>query len=139
MVTDHSIKMQVLLEPVGRPWTKTHVADQCQIQQLTKETEFDFEFVANDRCCLKIEHFGKSDNDPTTAVVIKKISFFGIADPKFVWAGTYYPDYPEHYTDKKLALPGQGYLGWNGIYRLEFSVPVFTWIHQTLDLGWIYG
>ena len=139
MVTDHSIKMQVLLEPVGRPWTKIHVADQCQIQQLTKETEFDFEFVANDRCCLKIEHFGKSDNDPTTAVVIKKISFFGIADPKFVWAGTYYPDYPEHYTDKKLALPGQGYLGWNGIYRLEFSVPVFTWIHQTLDLGWIYG
>ena len=76
MVTDHPVKMQVLLEPIGCPWTKIQIDDQCQIQQLTNTTEFNFEFVARDRCCLKIEHFEKSDNDPTTAVVIKKISFY---------------------------------------------------------------
>lgn len=139
MATEYPVKMRVTLEPVGEPWIDIDVEGWGQIQRLTETTDFDFEFDAQDRCCLKIEHFKKADNDATTAVIIKSISFFDIADPKFVWAGTYYPDYPEHYTDKKPTLPGQGYLGWNGIYRLEFSVPVFTWIHQTLDLGWIYG
>ena len=139
MATEYPVKMCVTLEPVGKPWIDIDVEGWGQIQRLTKTTDFDFEFDAQDRCCLKIKHFKKVDNDATTAVIIKSISFFDIADPKFVWAGTYYPDYPEHYTDKKPALPGQDYLGWNGIYRLEFSVPVFTWIHQTLDLGWIYG
>jgi hypothetical protein len=139
MATEYAVKMRVTLEPVGRPWIGIDVEGWGQIQMLTETTDFDFQFDAQDRCCLKVEHFKKADDDATTAVIVKSIGFFGIADPKFVWAGTYYPDYPEHYTDKKPALPGQGYLGWNGIYRLEFSVPVFTWIHQTLDLGWIYG
>ena len=73
------------------------------------------------------------------AVIVKELKFFEISDPRVVWAGVYYPEYPDHYPDKTYPLPGHGYLGWNGIYRLEFSVPVFTWIHQTLDLGWIYG
>jgi hypothetical protein len=87
---------------------------------------------------LEVEHFDKADTDATTAVIIKDISFFDISDPKFVWSGVYHPNYPEHYVDKVTPLPGQGYLGWNGVYRLEFSVPVFTWMHQTMNLGWIY-
>jgi len=139
MATEYPVKIQVTLEPVGQPWVSVDAEGWGQIQQLTEPTDFDLEFDARERCCLKIEHFKKADDDPTTAVSIKSISFFGIAHPKFIWAGTYYPDYPEHYADKKPSLPGQGYLGWNGVYRLEFSVPVFTWIHQTLDMGWIYG
>ena len=139
MATEYPVKMRVTLEPVGRPWIDIDVEGQGRIQQLTETTDFNFEFRAQDRCCLKVKHFKKADNDIATAVIINSISFFDIADPKFVWAGTYYPDYPEHYTDKTPALPAQGYLGWNGIYQLEFSVPVFTWIHQTQSLGWIYG
>ena len=139
MATEYPVKMRVTLEPVGEPWVDVDVEGWGRIQRLTEPTDFDFEFEAQDRCCLKVEHFKKADHDPTTAVIIKQISFFGIADPKFIWAGTYYPDYPEHYPDKTSPLPGHGYLGWNGVYRLEFSVPVFTWIHQTLDMGWIYG
>jgi hypothetical protein len=32
-------------------------------------------------------------------------------------------------------------LTWDGLVsgRLTFTVPVFTWIHQTQNLGWIYG
>ena len=139
MATEYPVKMRVTLEPVGDPWVDVDVEGWGRIQRLTETTDFDFEFEAQDRCCLKVEHFKKADHDPATAVIIKQISFFGIADPKFIWAGTYYPDYPEHYLDKTSPLPGHGYLGWNGVYRLEFSVPVFTWIHQTLDMGWIYG
>lgn len=139
MATEYPVKMRVTLEPVGEPWIDIDVEGWGRIQQLTETTDFDFEFTAQDRCCLKVEHFKKTDDDATTAVIVKSISFFGISNPKFVWSGTYYPDYPKHYLDKKPALPAQGYLGWNGTYRLEFPVPVFTWIHQTLEMGWIYG
>lgn len=139
MAIEYPVKMCVTLEPVGEPWVDVDVEGWGRIQQLTETTDFEFEFDAQDTCCLKIEHFKKADNDHDTAVVIKKISFFGISDPKFIWAGAYYPDYPEHYPDKTSPLPGHGYLGWNGVYRLEFSAPVFTWIHQIQNLGWIYG
>lgn len=138
MVTKYPVKIRVTLEPVGNPWVSVDVDGRGRTQQLTETTEFDLEFDSQDRCSLKIEHSKKADNDPTTAVIIKQISFFGITNPKFIWAGIYYPDYPEYYADKTPALPGQGYLGWNGVYRLEFSVPVFTWIHQVQNLGWLY-
>jgi hypothetical protein len=138
MAIEYPVKMCVTLEPVGNPWVDVDVEGQGRIQKLTETTDFEFEFDAQDVCCLKVKHFNKADNDQDTAVIVKKISFFGITDPRFVWAGSYFPDYPEHYPDKTTPLPGYGYLGWNGVYQLEFSVPVFTWIHQTLDLGWIY-
>lgn len=138
MATEYPIKMRVTLEPVGQPWVDVDCEGWGRIQKLTETTDFDFEFDAQDHCCLKIEHFKKSDLDPTTAVIIKQISFFGISDPRFIWQGIYYPDYPDHYADKKSPLPAQDYLGWNGVYLLQFSVPVFAWIHQTLSLGWVY-
>jgi hypothetical protein len=87
MATEYPVKMRVTLEPVGEPWIDIDVEGWGQIQRLTETTDFDFEFNAQDRCCLKIEHFKKADNDATTAVIIKSISFFDIANPKFVWAG----------------------------------------------------
>jgi hypothetical protein len=139
MVTEYPVKLRVTLEPVGQPWVSVSAGGQKQVQQLDKTTDFDFEFVLRSGpCCLKVEHFKKDDNDRLTAVIVKEIGFFGISDPKFIWAGLYYPDYPLHYPDKSSPLHGQCYLGWNGVYQLEFSVPVFTWMHNTLDLGWIY-
>lgn len=132
------VQMSVTLEPVGQPWVIIDANGQGQLQRLITVTDFNFVLRANQLARLKITHFEKSDNDATTAVIVKKISFYGIEDPRFIWAGTYYPDYPEHYPDKISPKPGQGYMGWNGVYVLEFSVPVFTWIHQLQNLGWIY-
>lgn len=133
------VKMCVTLEPVGKPWIIAEANGQGQLQQLLTTHDFNFDFRADDNGYLKITHFDKADHDHDTAVIVKEIKFFNISDPKFIWAGVYYPEYPEHYPNKTSPLPGQGYLGWNGVYRLEFSVPVFTWIHQTQNLGWIYG
>jgi hypothetical protein len=133
------VKMCITLEPVGKPWIIAEANGRGQLQQLLTTTDFSFDFKAHNSGYLKVTHFDKADNDPTTAVVIKQISFFGISDPKFIWAGVYYPDYPEHYPDKQLSLPGQTYLGWNGVYQLEFSIPVFTWMHKIKNFGWIYG
>lgn len=106
----------------------------------TKRIELEFDSPVG---WLKITFMNKPDNDPVMAVGIDSIEFFGISDPKFVLAGVYTPKYPEPWysqqTEKPpVQLPQQNYMGWNGSWRLDFSVPVFTWMHETLNLGWIY-
>jgi hypothetical protein len=111
---------------------------------LLKPTVFDIEFDTELlQETLEIEHTGKSDTDPTTAVVVDSVSFFGIQDSKFVWQGIYKPVYPGLWYSQQSPKPaqsiaGQTYLGWNVCYQLTFDIPVFTWIHQVQDLGWIY-
>lgn len=107
----------------------------------TKRIELEFDAPVG---WLEIVFMNKPDTDPDMAVIIDQIEFFGISDPKFVWAGTYTPKYPEPWysqqTEKPPAqLPQQTYMGWNGTWRLDFTVPVFTWMHKTLNLGWIYS
>jgi hypothetical protein len=87
---------------------------------------------------LTIEHYGKAELDPTTALIIEEIKFNGISNPKFVYQGIYYPDYPKHLIGNDRVLPHKNYLSWNGVWQLEFTLPIYTWIHKTLDLGWIY-
>jgi hypothetical protein len=143
MATEYQVKMKIRLRPIGSPWVKVGIDDYYQTKQLVTLTDFDYDIDAVDCVTLTVEHFNKSDLDSDTAVEIVGIEFFGITDPKFVWAGTYRPDYPKLWASQQEATParelaGQTYLGWNGVYSLKFDVPVFTWIHQTLNLGWIY-
>jgi hypothetical protein len=106
----------------------------------TKRVELEFAAPVG---WLEIVFMNKPELDHDMAVVVDSVEFFGIADPKFVWAGVYTPKYPEPWysqqQSKPLAqLPQHNYMGWNGCWRLDFTVPVFTWMHQTLNLGWVY-
>jgi hypothetical protein len=139
MDTEYLVNVKVRLTPVGRPWIKISAGNSVQSQQLINTTTFEFNFHVKNAGQIIVEHFDKSDLDPTTAVIIDSISFFNIEDPKFVLAGIYYPDYPKHYDNKIAQLFEQNYLGWNGRYILDFTVPVFTWMHKTQNLGWIYN
>jgi hypothetical protein len=91
---------------------------------------------------LEIKHHRKLPTDATTAVIIKSIAFNDITSDKFVWAGVYTPNYPEPWASKQTDLAKEitntNCLGWNGVWRLEFTAPVFTWIHRVENLGWIY-
>jgi hypothetical protein len=91
---------------------------------------------------ISIELVDKSDSDPDTAVIIDAVRLNGIASPKFAWAGIYYPRYPEPWASEQADLaqviPGQTHLGWNGRWQLDITVPVFTWCHQKMSLGWIF-
>ena len=144
MVIEHQVKIKIILQAIKQPWVRITVNDQQHSCQINQQVEFEYEFqTRNSSSVVLIEHFDKDCNDSQTAVEIVGIEFFGISDPKFIWAGTYYPKYPEPWlgqqTNKPAEyLPAQTYLGWNGIYQLEFSVPVFEWMHNTLNLGWIY-
>lgn len=144
MSTEYPVRMKIRLRPIGTPWVRFGLDSHCQTKQLTTLTDIEYDFDATDSVTFTLEHFDKSDLDPDTAVEIVSISFFDIEDPKFAWAGVYRPDYPALWHEQQdpmppAELPGQTYLGWNGVYSLQFTVPVFTWIHQVQNLGWIYS
>lgn len=95
---------------------------------------------------LKVIHRNKASDDPTTAVTIENITFNDISRSKFIWEGVYHPEYPEPWASQMRAngynldttLTSIDHLGWNGTWELTFSIPIFTWIHNIEDLGWIY-
>lgn len=78
------------------------------------------------------------DNNLDMAVEISSVSFAGIMLDRFRWAGEYTPDYPEWLVNQQPVIKSATYLGWNGRWELPFTTPIFTWIHQLENLGWLY-
>ena len=105
------------------------------------EYKFDTELSSGTHC-LEIKHLHKQPTDPDTALIIKSITFNDITSDKFVWEGIYYPEYPKPWAAEQGHLPQEltatKHLGWNGVWRLTFTAPIFTWIHTVENLGWIY-
>lgn len=72
------------------------------------------------------------------AVVIESVILEGFDLERFKWAGIYYPNYPEHIKNAEPVLSPATYMGWNGIWILTLEIPIYTWIHKSESLGWIY-
>lgn len=147
MTITYPVKLSVTLQPVHnhRPVPVIIGIDQnVTTVNLQDTTTINFEFATTKSCTLTVELLDKQDQE---AVIVESVSFFGIEDPKFAWTGIYEPKYPEPWATQQrslgVALKPQlcphTYLGWPGKWTLTFDVPVFTWIHQTQNLGWIYG
>ena len=144
MVIDYPVKLSVTLRPVDQPNVKVGVNGDILTVVLDKTQTMDFEFTSDKDCQLTVELVDKKDQE---AVVVESVSFFGISDPKFAWAGVYNPQYPEPWATQqrdqgvvlKQHLSPHTYLSWPGKWTLTFDVPVFTWIHRVQNLGWIYG
>lgn len=156
MHTKYLVKLSATLTPVWHqdpPLISIGIDNDCRVTALDQTTTFDFEFETNGQCQFMVELLNKNDSDSIPelgldkAVILDNLSFFGIADPKFIWSGVYEPKYPEPWatqqrsqgTELKSQLRNHTYLGWPGKWTLTFTVPVFTWIHETQNLGWIYG
>jgi len=102
---------------------------------------------------LTVEFTNKTDSDTDLVnnkdklVIVEKIVFNSIESPKFIWSGIYTPVYPKLWATEQESqgiileshLRNCNHLGWNGKWTLTFSMPIFTWIHQTENLGWIYS
>lgn len=149
----HQLDCSLWLQPVWHtdpPLIKLGIDHNLEEMLLTKTTEFKFiQDLDPGIHTLSIEFLNKTDDDTQLhlgldkAVIVDKIAFFGISDPKFVWQGKYTPRYPQPWASQQsTALPEilmyHNYLSWNGVWKLEFQMPIFTWIHQIQDLGWIY-
>ena len=135
----YPVDIEVLLKPVGQPRCRISLDDQRQDLVIEQETWVKLFYQGHGTARLLIEQYGKLDLDPSTALIIDEIKFNGIASPKFIYQGTYYPSYPKHLLDSNEGPTlQQNYLSWNGVWTLDLSLPIYTWIHKTLDLGWIY-
>ena len=129
-------KLLIQLQPVGTPNCRITLGHHVQEFTLVQKTTVQIDCVTSG--VLIIEHLGKLDNDPDTAIIIEQIHFNEITSPKFVYQGIYYPQYPKHLLGGAAELPHKNYLSWNGSWKLEFTLPIYTWMHKTLGLGWIY-
>lgn len=147
MTTQYLVKMAVTLKPVchHRDLPVSIGIDQnLTTVNLHETTTINFEFVAIDVCNLNIELIDRQDQE---AVIVESVSFFGINDARFAWAGVYKPKYPEPWATEQLSqgvvlkpqLCPHTYLSWPGKWTLTFEVPVFTWMHKVQNLGWIYN
>ena len=134
----YPVEIEILLKPVGQPRCRISIDDQRQDLVIEQEKWVKLFYQGHGAARLLIEQYGKLDLDPSTALIIDEVKFNGISSPKFVYQGIYYPTYPKHLINEDSTVPHQTYLSWNGTWRLEFTLPIYTWIHKTLDLGWIY-
>jgi len=134
----YPVDIEIVIKSVGEPKCRISLDDQRQDLTVDKEMKIKLFHQCRGNARLTIEHYGKAELDPTTALIIEEIKFNGISNPKFVYQGIYYPDYPKHLIGNDTVLPHKNYLSWNGVWQLEFTLPIYTWIHKTLDLGWIY-
>lgn len=98
---------------------------------------------------LCIEFVNKRNSDTNIelgldkTVLIDRIKFNGLDLKTFANHSKYYPKYPEPWYSQQDSKPGKYItgvqeLGWNGRWELSFSAPIFTWIHQVENLGWIW-
>jgi len=152
----YQVKIAVTLRPVWHndpPKIRIGIDDVLSEMTLTDTTTINFDVDAIDKCKLTIEFLNKTNQDTIPdqnldkAVLIESVAFFGISDPRFVWAGIYEPNYPEPWATEQQNLgvvlhpqvTNCNYLSWNGTWTLTADVPVFTWIHKVQNLGWIFG
>lgn len=96
-----------------------------------------------------IDFVGKTNADCVPSqnldktLTINKIRINGICLERFLWESTYTPVYPEPWYSQQATKPpkthkGSVKLGWNGRWQLDFTAPVFTWIHKIEKMGWIW-
>jgi hypothetical protein len=142
-----SVRIEVLLTPVMFDRTPTGRIGIDTLKDFVLDTPTWFTFnCEGTHVQLTVEQYGKTIRDTRgdldTAIIISEVKLNGITDPKFAWSGIYRPDYPDYYLSQnpnlKTELSAHNYLGWNGSWTLDLSLPIYTWIHKTLDLGWIY-
>jgi len=142
-------KIQILLGQVHahqHPTVRVSVDDHTQNLTIDCDTwvTFDLNLPKDKQLTLAVEYYGKTIQDCIpeknldTAILIKDIRLNGISNEKFIWNGIYRPVYPDYYEPKTAELYNITYLGFNGVWSLELTVPLYAWMHKTLGFGWTY-
>ena len=118
-----------------------HLSQPCQLV-------FDFDLDPGVHSVF-VDFLNKADADCVPDLGLDKyitigaIRVNGIHLPRFNWLATYEPVFPEPWYSQQNPRPnpvqaGETHLGWNGRWQLQFDAPVFTWIHQLENMGWIW-
>ena len=139
-------KIEVKIIPHGRP-TITYGVDDHPVSTIELVEPMSLQFnldLGQGSHEVYIDFASKTNDTPDMAVEIDCVTAGGIAVDRLKWAGKYYPQYPEPWASQQTetlqdCINSATYLGWNGRWVLQFTVPIFTWIHRIENLGWIYS
>jgi hypothetical protein len=139
-------------------WDDCPEIEICWDQQVLFRGELDHAHIKTFRVVgspgdhrLNVEFYNKRDGDTVIdqnldkAVIINNVAFEGMFFDSFMHSARYWPQYPDSYRDtcrqQGIDLEPDivsNYLGWNGVWTLPVRFPIYTWIHETENLGWIY-
>lgn len=93
--------------------------------------------------CFYNKNLKESGYSKEMAILIKHIRFQHI-DKDFHFLSRYFPEYPlDFIADQKeqgKEWPESilsNHLGWNGKYIIDFQTPIYPWIHEKLNVGWL--
>jgi hypothetical protein len=140
-----NLQFSITVKPIGYDdcWPEFYLKINDQLQdsgKLWEQRTYNFDVELEDgNHNIVVGFTNKTDADTQVvddkivndkAVIVEKISIEGYEFEDFLYRGVYYPIGRWHSTSN--------YLSWNGEWRLEFTTPIFTWLHQTQHLGWIY-
>jgi hypothetical protein len=146
MATRYPVELAVTLRPINTTQpirVAIAVDDDQRLLTIDQTTTVNFSYTAEVQGQLTVEIV---DQQAQEGVEIITVAFFDIADDKFAWAGIYEPEYPEPWATEQKSqgtvlapqLTPHTYLSWPGKWTLNFTVPVFMWMHKVQNLGWIY-
>jgi hypothetical protein len=140
MDTEVKIKLRAVNSdrPLTCHVTVGYVTKRLEIDQ-SQSVEFKIHPDKGDTIDIVVDYDKKLEDfrtDGGTAILIEDIEINSISDPKILHQGIFYPDYPEWEEDQGPLRVH--YLGFKGRWILSITIPAYTWLHETLDLGWHY-
>ena len=113
--------------------TLTWPHDDCQFQICHNGQIIDHDFVQGEagrikvdtqsQNCLVISNTGQCD------LIIDQILMFDLGRDKLKYLGWHHDPNGQIYHSHVI-VPG-------GNWRLSYQYPVFSWLHKTLDFGWL--
>jgi hypothetical protein len=140
-----SLQFTITLKPVGYAdrWPEFYLAMDNKLQDegiLKEEHTYNFDVTLDDGAhSIGVGFTNKVDTDTVVndneiladkAIIVEQITIEGYEFKDFLYRAVYTPvGRPKSHSN---------YLSWNGEWTLEFTTPIFTWLHQTQQLGWIY-
>jgi hypothetical protein len=149
----HKVKFEISITPTYHdsvPKIKYGINNLDNEIELADKTVIAIEeYLDTGKHVFLLDFFNKTDQDciPEKGldkfITINEVKIGGLSLPRFMWISQYEPVYPEPWFSEQIEKPPQiqhsaTVLGFNGQWRLPFESPVFPWIHQLENLGWIW-
>jgi hypothetical protein len=140
-----NLQFALTIEPVGYEghWPEFYIKINNVFQDmgiLTEEQTYNFDVALEDGVhSINVGFTNKVNTDTIVienkivadkAVIVKSVTIEGYALDDFLYRAVYSPLGHEQ--------SHSSYLSWNGNWALEITTPIFTWLHKTQHLGWIY-
>jgi hypothetical protein len=140
-----NLQCSITLAPIGynNRWPEFYLKIDEALQDqgvLQEQRTYNFDVALEDGVhSINVGLLNKVDTD-TIVINNKIVNDMALIVDSIVIEGYEFKDflYRAVYSPVGREQSCSSYLSWNGEWKLEFTTPIFTWLHETQHLGWIY-